>query len=751
MAFDKEKTMRAAEKYLSQGKIPAAIKECKQIVENEPNDFTVLNLLGDLYVRQDSQEDAIDCFMRVAEHYRAEGFALKAIAMYKKIDRLNPGTLEIAAKLAPLYQMQGLMVDARANYLIVADAYQRAGQTQKALDVLRKIADLDPQNTEIRVKLAEGYQRENCLPEAVEAYVEAGSRLLDKNQFERAVESFSSALKLQPYDCAALSGMASTYIAMGVPDDAAEILERAVADQPDDPELLSMLAHAYLEMENAQAAERATTDLIAIEPSSYRRMVDVARLYLKQSDLDSAMRVVNNAAEELFTNNEDEELSRVLQEVLSRNPEHIEALKLLARVHTWQRDNDKLRVTLERLVDSAQLAGLVDEERDALSQLARLSPHEQRFIERLQELGGTIEDFPIASASPSFSFADEPIPSFDGFSSFENFPKQEETLQFEFFSPEKTAEQKSADPSSSFADLNDSWFESEDKSSRDTMRVSPSGEPNTAGFTELEFEFGSRSKQVTPPVSGDKNIAEAKAAHLKQELESVDFYITQGYMDVARSTLDLLEQQHGAHPEIKARRRVVDGELVQSPVLSEFEYEFQQEKSWSQPQQQKPKEQKPAAPLLDPGLAEIFDEFREAFEEEETGLSSGDYETHFNLGLAYKDMDLLDEAIEEFQQAIALCAPKDGTPRYLQCCNLLAHCFSQKGMPKLAVMWYKRGLEAPGHSEDEYQALRYDMGLAFEQMGDIDLAIETFTEVYGVNVSYRNVGEKLRELQEIKT
>jgi hypothetical protein len=62
-------------------------------------------------------------------------------------------------------------------------------------------------------------------------------------------------------------------------------------------------------------------------------------------------------------------------------------------------------------------------------------------------------------------------------------------------------------------------------------------------------------------------------------------------------------------------------------------------------------------------------------------------------------------------------------------------------------MWFKKGLEAPGHTEDEYQALRYDLGLAYEQMGELERAIEVFTEVYGINVSYRGVADKLRELE----
>ena len=63
-------------------------------------------------------------------------------------------------------------------------------------------------------------------------------------------------------------------------------------------------------------------------------------------------------------------------------------------------------------------------------------------------------------------------------------------------------------------------------------------------------------------------------------------------------------------------------------------------------------------------------------------------------------------------------------------------------------MWFKKGLNSPGHSEDEYQALRYDLGSAYEEMGNLDQAIDVFSEVYGVNISYRGVAEKLRQLQE---
>jgi tetratricopeptide (TPR) repeat protein len=154
---------------------------------------------------------------------------------------------------------------------------------------------------------------------------------------------------------------------------------------------------------------------------------------------------------------------------------------------------------------------------------------------------------------------------------------------------------------------------------------------------------------------------------------------------------------------------------------------------------------KPVAMGIDAGLAELFEEFRAAEEGDEV---REDFETHYNTATAYKEMDLMDEAIQEFQTSASLVKPGDGTSRFLQCCNMLGHCFIQKGMPEAAVLWFKKGLQAPGHTEDEYQALRYELGSAYEQLGDLKQAREFYTEVYGVDVSYREVAEKLSQLRQ---
>jgi tetratricopeptide (TPR) repeat protein len=788
MAFDKAKVVRAAEKFLAQGKIPAAIKEYRQIVENDPEDFTALNMLGDLYVRQGDKQQAIQCFIRIAEHYREEGFQSKAIAMYKKIDRLNPRSPEIANKLAALYESQGLIVDARAQYLIIAEAWLRDGQSRKALEILRKVADLDPQNTETRIRLAQSYMREGMQDEAAEAFAEAGAQLLAQRSFERAAEAYTSSLDIRPHNYRFLSGYLTAQIELGTPDEAAELLERVLATKPDDVELLSMLAQAYIEAEDAEAAERATASLVMAESSNYLRFVDVAQLYLKTGQVDEAVRVLNSITEQMLSGREEERLMELLNEVLARDPEHVEALRLLVRVYAWQRDDEKQHQALERLAEAAEAAGLEDVERSALSQLAQFAP-DQRYLERLQALGQPpeqqAEEVEVVAAEPEP--LPEEIPSFESFALIEEesatasalgLPATEQVTEFEFNSVAPPA----SDPSASFADLNEDWnpVEADASSlySETIVNQSPSG-----GFQELAFESESTSARG----EGDEAPAAVGAADprreelLLKELESVDFYLAQGYMDIAADTLNILEGQFGPHAAIDTRRTRLGqppgsaGPSAETPVESvEFEsftrYDVAEEVpiveaesvevsevfAESEPAQSPPPppaqatEASQAKPGIDPGLAAIFDEFRTAAEEEETPAADGDYETHYNLGLAYKEMELLDEAVEEFQIAASMTSPRDGTPRYLQCCNMLGHCFMSKGMPRLAVMWFKKGLEAPGHTEDEYQALRYDLGTAYEQMGDLDKAIDVFTEVYGINISYRGVADKLRELQEQK-
>src|SRR5215813_9177560 len=99
LGFNKTKTSKAAERFVLQGKLQNAIAEYEKILKDDPRDLTVLNTVGELHVRLNQLEEGLQCFRKVAETYAAEGFMVKAIAMYKKMAKLSPDSAECRQKL----------------------------------------------------------------------------------------------------------------------------------------------------------------------------------------------------------------------------------------------------------------------------------------------------------------------------------------------------------------------------------------------------------------------------------------------------------------------------------------------------------------------------------------------------------------------------------------------------------------------------------------------------------------------------
>jgi tetratricopeptide (TPR) repeat protein len=107
-------------------------------------------------------------------------------------------------------------------------------------------------------------------------------------------------------------------------------------------------------------------------------------------------------------------------------------------------------------------------------------------------------------------------------------------------------------------------------------------------------------------------------------------------------------------------------------------------------------------------------------------------------------MGLIDEAIGEFQ-----LASKD-PGRAVECCSMLGLCFQEKGMPQLAIKWYRKGLETPRIKETETVGLLYDLAMVYLSLGDMDNAYRTFLEVYGLDTGFRDVAARVRELETVR-
>jgi tetratricopeptide (TPR) repeat protein len=138
-------------------------------------------------------------------------------------------------------------------------------------------------------------------------------------------------------------------------------------------------------------------------------------------------------------------------------------------------------------------------------------------------------------------------------------------------------------------------------------------------------------------------------------------------------------------------------------------------------------------------LEEIIDEFKQGVQ---NSISGEDHESHYDLGMAYMEMGLHDEAISEFRIA------QKGGPMELKCLEMIALCYLEKNEAGEAVRELTRALELPGHGPDETISIRYNLGMAHERLGNIDRALQHFEEVHLLDVDFLHVSAKVRELKQ---
>ncbi len=735
--------MRNAERFLSQGKIRAAIGEYKRIVENDPKDYSTLNILGDLHFKNSESDEAVGCYTKVAEHFSKQGFAQKAIAIYNKISRINPHSSDVSAKLAKLYQLKGSFAEARSHYVQLAEQYQRKGQKTEALEIWKQIAELDPTNTDVYLKIAEFCWQDGNKEEASKAFTEAGIRLASQNQLESALTAFSRALEIRQYDLNALNGFVNVQVKLGYADEAAKTLENILEKQPYNREILYLLVDCYLDANNAAEAEKAIIRLVEQEPANYPTFLKLVEIYIKNDDLPSAVRILSMSSEHLLVGGKSEEFLKWTNEILARNPEQVDALRLLVRYYGWQRDESELKKSLERLAEIARLKESVDDERYALSQLVMISPHEVSYAKRLQEInyqfGGDIGEIAKESA---FNFQDSQheIPSFDNYAVLDH--------------KETNGHGEVVDDYSEYAreinlsEAGESFVYDDDSLKRN-------------GSSNGKNEFSSVNGNFDTPSDDSQSLKPADEMRLAQEVESVQFYVAQGYFDLAGKTLDILEADFGMRPEFAELRGKLNipaediGEeftaqnFVEETVSKAETFNVESFAETIEPTKTETVQAAKVEEVQNSSNFDFFDDFRtELGLEESEAVEDNDYETHYHLAIAYKEMGLMEESIREFQDAINMVRADDGSRRFFQCCNLLGHCFMEQGMPNLALMWYRRALETPNLNDEEKQALLYETANAYEIGGETPKAVEYFEQIYAVNVDYRDVSSRLESLRD---
>ncbi|MGE3544240.1 MAG: tetratricopeptide repeat protein [Kofleriaceae bacterium] len=245
MAFNKEKVMDAARKFVDKGKIDKAVKEYLRIVSEDPKDVRVWLKIGDLYAKKGAKQDAIETYQKVARFYHEQGFFQKAVAVYKQILKLDPRLVDVILSLAELYRQLGQMSEAMQHFESVAAHFHREGNTKEALATVKKLVDMDPETIATRIKLAELYSKEGLVEDAAAEFQVACDQLRRQNRQDDFLKVAERLLWHKPDNHALNRELAGLYLRRNDPRRALQKLQACFKADPRDIETLGLLAQAF--------------------------------------------------------------------------------------------------------------------------------------------------------------------------------------------------------------------------------------------------------------------------------------------------------------------------------------------------------------------------------------------------------------------------------------------------------------------------------------------------------------------------
>jgi tetratricopeptide (TPR) repeat protein len=387
--FNKQKVLANAEKYVQQGKLQNAISEYEKVLKNDAKDLTVTNTIGDLYSRIGETDKATDCFKSVGDAYASQGFTVKAIAMYKKISKLKP-SLESLLKLAELYTQQGLFNDARAQYLQVAEEFLKAGELENAVRIFQKILEMDPENSNMRVRLAEVYVRLGKKTEAWQIFSAAAESMRSKGSLSGAEEILQRMLQLDPGNNYALLMQGKNLLESGDAAAAVATLQK-ISDIDSNPDGLRDLLKAYLQTGQLSDAGAVASKLLTVH-NDLAAISSFADALMQAGQYENALQVYDQHAERLLAENSDKVLEH-LHSIIGHVRENPDSLQKLLDLFNKAGETTHVGEVSELLAHASVQSGDLSRARDLYQKLAAIEPqnplHMQNYQQVVGQLSGT--------------------------------------------------------------------------------------------------------------------------------------------------------------------------------------------------------------------------------------------------------------------------------------------------------------------------------------------------------------------------
>jgi tetratricopeptide (TPR) repeat protein len=388
MAFNKNKALESALKYLNQGKVAQAIGEYQQILRHDPKDQATLMTVGDLFARQSDMPQAIEYFERLAQVYLNDGFNSKAIAIYKKIAKLAPAELAPLERLADLYVQQGVLSEARPLFLQIAEVHLKANRAPKAVEVLNRLLEVEPENPRVQMRLAELYNVMGQKKEAAQTYLNYAQRLFDHGEPHEAEKLIERALGVDGASAPAIF-LKGKILAAGQKDLEAVALLETHADAEAGGEVTELLLELELRSGQADKAAARAARQLAKGSAHSKPLQTVVETMIANGQAGQTLPLISQLRDPMIEATEQDKFVKLLTSAIEKLPGNTEALEMLADFSRHSSDPFQLNSALSQLVDAYAASGDQARAEHLMKELIERNKGDERLIDRYNQLRET--------------------------------------------------------------------------------------------------------------------------------------------------------------------------------------------------------------------------------------------------------------------------------------------------------------------------------------------------------------------------
>jgi tetratricopeptide (TPR) repeat protein len=767
---------RLAKIFLNDGFTTKAIAIYKKVAKLAPEETRPLERLAELYVQQGVLSEARPLYLQLAEVHLKSGRQSQAAGLLRKLLEAEPENLRVHTRLGELQLAMGQQKEAIETFYIAVQRVLDQGDHTEAVRLADRLLKIDAQHVP-------------ALTLKARALIGAGKRAEASTILESLPEQDSGG------ETTAL--LLGKYLEGGHPDKAVSLAEKVFArDAKNYPQvhhiavvlieagdfdraqaLLALIRNTMIDSGDHDTLAQTFSQLAERRPGQIEPLEWLVDLYGRASDSFRLPDALAQLADALEAAGNYERALETYEQLLARSPEDETTrrryMKLRAKAGLApvaaeipppvklaaseagakpappapiesELDEETQRYVTQALtdVDLFSSYGLTQKAIDLLETVLERAPRHTPILERLLDFsvgsgndGRTVE---LAALLEQVAIEHKDRAGAERYAEFRRRFQRAVDL-----SPAKTAApaQPSATPPPEFtvptieAHLEEPAPEASAKPAPVEKVSPPATVKSVVHEVDLSDEWAALSQQLDGAMEAPAfDLEQQSAAHVGAQQDeglSADSLLADLAMELESATSSLgipQEKVGGAAPP------------AAKPPAAETAPPKRQTRANGAAAPAAPASDVPSGPLGD-----LFEEFRS--EMGELGKDDHeDLETHYNLGIAYREMGLLEEAISEFQK-VAKSADKGPAFRYaMQCCTLLGLAFMEKGQPAIAAIWYERALQTPGLDQESILALRYDLGVAQELAGDKAAAVKSFSQVYAMNIDYRDVSERINLL-----